>query len=165
MKLITAKRILANFFVNHVFAGTHFFNAKRKLLRFAGYEIGEGTKIVGPFFCTGSLIIGKNCWIGRNFSVNGNGKVEIDDRCDIAPEVMFITGSHEIGSEKKRAGKGESYSIKVGEGTWICTRATIAKEVEIGKGCVIASCACVVSDLEGNALYGGVPAKIIKKLN
>lgn len=164
MKIITAKRIFANFCINHIFAGTKFFKQKRNLLRFAGYEIGENTKVVGPFFCGGSLSIGKNCWIGRNFTVNGNGRVEIEDNCDIAPDVMFITGGHAIGDEQKRAGKGESYGIKVGKGTWICARATIAKEVRIGKGCVIASCACVISDVEDNVLAGGVPAKKIKNL-
>lgn len=75
MKLKTLKRYTAMYLVNHVLAGTRSFAAKRRLLRFAGYDIGKGTKVVGPVFCTGRLSIGANCWIGRNFAVNGNGSV------------------------------------------------------------------------------------------
>ena len=164
MKMITLKRCFANFCINHILSGTKFFEQKRSLLRFAGYEIGEGTKVVGPIFCSGSLKIGDNCWIGRNFAVVGNGKVEIEDDCDIAPDVMFVTGGHDIGDENRRAGKGKNYHIKVGKGTWIGARATVAKEADIGKGCVIAACACVVSDIDDNVLAGGVPAKVIKNL-
>ena len=67
-------------------------------MRKLGHEIGEGTKIVGPIYCTGKIIIGKDCWIGKNLIINGNGSVRIGDNCDVAPEVSFQTGGHEIGS-------------------------------------------------------------------
>ena len=34
----------------------------------------------------------------------------------------------------------------------------------MGKGCVIAACACVVHDVPDNMLVGGVPAKFIRSL-
>lgn len=42
------------------------------------------------YFCTGTLCIGANCWIGRNLTVHGNGSVIIGDNCDIAPDVTFL---------------------------------------------------------------------------
>ena len=62
------KKRLALFLVNHIFAGTRecFWNAKIKLLNSIGYQIGEGTKVVGPLECYGTLSVGKNCWIGKN---------------------------------------------------------------------------------------------------
>jgi len=164
MKLRTLKRIGVMYCVNHMLAGTHSFALKRRLLRSVGYEIGEGTKIVGPLFCTGELRIGKNCWIGRNLTINGNGTVEIGDNCDLAPEVMFLTGGHEIGGSERRAGKGEHYRIRVGNGTWIGGRTTVMRDVFIGSGCVLTACACVTKDIPDNTLAGGVPAKIIRGL-
>lgn len=164
MKLRTLKRICAMFCVNHIFAGTRFFSVKRKLLRFAGYEIGEGTKVVGPVFCTGKLRIGDNCWIGRDLSVDGNGTVDIDDNCDIAPQVSFLTGGHAVGGPERRAGAGETYSIRVGSGSWIGARATIAKNITIGSGCVIGACGCVVCDIPDHSLACGVPAKVTREL-
>lgn len=80
------------FLVNKIYKGTTKFKRKRKLLNSIGYQIGEGSKIVGPIEVTGKLIVGENCWIGKNFKVNGNGTVTIGDNCDIAPEVTFQTG-------------------------------------------------------------------------
>ena len=155
----------AMYLVNKKYVGVRKFEQKRKALLKIGYQIGEGTKIVGPIECTGTLSIGKNCWIGKNLKVNGNGSVTIGDNCDLGPEITFQTGGHEIGDETRRAGAGLVCHQSVGDGTWIGGRATICNNTTIGKGCVIASCACVVKDVEDNTLVGGVPAKVIKKLS
>lgn len=164
MQLKTVKKILVTFCINHIMAGTVFFEPKRRLLNSIGCEIGEGTKVVGPIYNTGKLIVGKNCWLGKNLTVNGNGTVIIGDNCDIAPEVTFQTGGHKIGTAERRAGPGEKYTIEVGNGCWICSRATIVRSVRVGAGSVVAACACVTKDVESNILAGGVPAKTIRKL-
>lgn len=159
------KRRVCLYFVNRVFVGTRKFEIKRKLLNSIGYSIGENTKIVGPIEVFGTLTIGKNCWVGKNFKVNGNGVVIIGDNCDIAPEVTFQTGGHLIGSAKRRAGEGIVLSQSVGSGTWIGGRTTILGNTNIGAGCVIAGCACVTQDVADNSLVGGVPAKLIRRLD
>lgn len=170
VKLLHLKGIknrIALFLVNCVFKGTSVkcFEIKRKLLNSVGYQVGNGTKVVGPIECTGELIIGSNCWIGKNFLVNGNGTVIIGDNCDIAPEVTFQTGGHEIGAPDRRAGKGIVAKQIVGNGVWIGGRVTIIGNVKIGNSSVIAGCACVVRDVEPNSVVGGVPARIIRRLN
>lgn len=164
MKWISVKRKIAFFCVNHLLKGARFFSAKRKLLRWAGYDIGEGTKVVGPMLCTGKFSIGKNCWIGRDLRIEGNGWVHIGDNCDIAPSVMFCTGGHAIGGPGRRAGEGQTYTIHVGSGSWICARATIARDVTVGNGCVVAACACVTRDVPDNSLFGGIPGRVIREL-
>ena len=157
----------SSFLVNHIYSGStkdRTFEKKRKLLNAIGYQIGKDTKIVGPIYCTAKLTIGNNCWVGKNFFVNGNGSVEIGDNCDIAPEVAFQTGGHLIGSAERRAGTGANHSIKVGNGTWLGARSTIVNSVSIGNSCVVAACSCVVKDVPDNCLVGGVPAKIIREL-
>lgn len=153
--------------VNKALAGTNplYFEIKRKLLNSIGYSIGKGTKVVGPIECYGQLTIGCDCWIGKNLKVNGNGIVIIGDRCDIAPEVTFQTGGHQIGDRQRRAGKGRKFTQQVGNGVWIGGRSTILGNTTIGDSSVIAGCACVVRDIEDNVLAGGVPAKVIKRLN
>ena len=155
------------FLVNKVLKGTNpkYFNLKRKLLNRYGYNIGKGTKIVGPIECYGKLTIGKNCWIGKNLIINGNGTVIIGDNCDIAPEVTFLTGGHKIGNSKRRAGEGEIYKIRVNNGVWIGARSTILGNIVIKNSSVIGAGALVNKNIEGNILVGGVPAKKIKNLN
>lgn len=118
-KLRGLKRRYHLFLINHLYAGTHFFEKKRRLLNSLGYEIGENTKVVGPIECTGTLIVGKNCWLGKNLKVNGNGRVVIGDNVDIGPEVTFQTGGHKIGTADRRAGEGCIFSQSVGSGTWL----------------------------------------------
>ena len=154
------------FLVNNILTGTRpcFFDIKRRLLNSIGYKIGEGTKIVGPIYCTGDLSIGKDCWIGTNLHVHGNGIVIIGDSCDLGPEVRFLTGTHEIGPIERRAGKGYNTTIQISSGCWIGGCSTFVNDITIGKSSVIAACALVCKSVEGNTLAGGIPAKAIKKL-
>ena len=161
------KHYVVMFLVNKVYAGplVKHFEKKRRLLNSIGYKIGNGTCIVGPIECTGQLTIGSDCWIGKNLKVNGNGSVVIGNNCDIAPEVTFQTGGHEIGGASRRAGDGIICSQRVGDGVWIGGRTTIIGNTTIGDSSVVAGCACVVHDVESNVLVGGVPAKVIRRLD
>lgn len=165
MKWKTLKRMGVMFVVNHILAGRPQFALKRKMLNSVGFQLGEGTKVVGPVFCTGKLITGKNCWLGRELKIQGNGTVTVGDNCDIGPEVTFLTGGHEIGDAGRRAGIGQIYNIRVEDGCWIGARSTLGRSITVGKGSVIAACACVMKDVEENTLVGGVPARCIKKLD
>lgn len=153
--------------INTILKGTrvYFFELKRRLLNWAGYQIGKGTKIVGPIEWPADVTIGENCWIGKNCKANGNGAVVIGDNCDLGPEVTFQTGGHKIGDTTRRAGQGETFHQVVGSGTWIGGRSTICNNVSIGAGCVVAGCACVIHDVPDNTLVGGVPAKFIRRLD
>lgn len=164
MTITGIKRRVLMFCVNRILPGTLFFSAKRHLLNAAGHAVGPGTRVVGPVFCTGRLITGRDCWVGQDLRIQGNGIVELGDCCDLAPEVTFLTGGHRIGSASRRAGEGETYRIRVEDGCWIGARATVGRNVILGKGSVVAACACVMSDVPANTLVGGVPARCIRKI-
>lgn len=165
MKFKTLFRKYALFCVNHLYAGHSNYSHKRKLLNRAGYSLGEGTKVVGPFYCSARLSVGKDCWIGKNFCGNGNGEIIIGDNCDIGPEVTFQTGDHKLGDSLRRAGQGVSRRQIVGSGTWIGGRSTIVGDTSIGQGCVVAACSCVIRDAKDNTLVAGLPAEEKKKLS
>lgn len=127
-KLGRIKRAVFIGIINKFMCGTHFFTTKRRLLNAAGISTGAGTKIVGPIYLgnVSEVSFGNCVWVGMNFAVYGNGRVDIRDNIDIAPDVSFATGSHEVSnSSKRRAGKGIAYQIIVGSGSWIGTRSTI----------------------------------------
>lgn len=165
MKLKTIKHMLVMFLVNHLCDGAYLFELKRRLLNAIGYSLGEGTKVVGPIYCTAKLITGSNCWLGRNFTIHGNGTVVMGDNCDIAPDVTFLTGRHAIDSQESRTGEGQKYSICVGEGCWIGAGTTLGRNVTIGKGGMVLATSCVMKNMPENTLVGGVPARIIRKLD
>ncbi len=160
-------RRICFFLINYIFVGTgrFFFAAKRVVMRLSGNPVGEGTKIVGKIRIYGTVSIGKNCWINRGFTVHGNGNVHIGNNCDIAPDVIFLTGSHKMGNKERRAGNGETFSIRIGNGCWIGARATLLRNIIVNDGSVDAACACVTKDVPENTLVAGVPAKIIRRLD
>lgn len=162
MTVASVQRAVVLFLVNHLYSGTRCFERKRKLLNTVGFSLAEGTRLVGPVFCTGTLTAGRNCWIGRNLTIHGNGAVLLGEGCDIGPDVTFLTGSHRIGGTERRAGPGQTDTIRVEDGCWIGGRATLLNPITIGKGSVVAACACVVKDVPENTLAGGVPARTIR---
>lgn len=158
-------RYLVLWIVNSFLSGNHFWKLKRFLLVACGIVVGNNTKIVGPIkigTCA-DLIIGDNCWIGEHCVIYGNAKVSIGDNCDLAPNVSFATGTHEIGTHARRAGKGYCESISVGNGCWIGINSTILSGVNIADGCCIGACALVKHSFSEDSLVGGVPAKVIKR--
>ena len=150
--------------INKTFEGTKGFKAKRRMLNRLGHNIGKNTKIVTPCFLSGKLVTGENCWIGRNFSLNGNGYCYIGDNVDIGPDVSILTGSHEIGDSNRRAGLGKNNDVYIGSGTWICAKSTILGGKTIGSGSVVGACSFVNKNVDDDSFVGGVPASEIKKL-
>lgn len=161
------KRIIACFIINHFLCGTHFFRLKRHLLNWGNIPCGSGSKMVGPLYIgsVAKLQIGDNVWIGRNFSVYGNGKVVLKNNIDIAPDVAFATGSHQISNDSThRAGSGISYTIVVEDGVWIGVRSTIMGDTIINSGSVIGACSLVNKSINKDGVYVGIPAKRIKEI-
>ena len=160
------KRKFILIIINRFLSTTRFFNIKNILLNLSGIKVGYNTRIVGPIKIgtVASLEIGKNCWIGSGLSIYGNGNVIIGDNCDLAPDIGFITGSHEIGTKNRRAGTGTSFKIFVDDGCWIGARVTIMGNILISKSSIIAASALVNKNVRANVIVGGVPARIIKSI-
>lgn len=145
--------------INKVFKGTRFFKVKNKLLNLCGYRVGQNTKVVGPINIPiqTNLKIGSNCWIGRNFVIDGNGTVVIHDNVDIAPEVLISTGSHKLGNNERRAGIGTKLSTTIESGCWIGTRALIIEGANISKGSIVGAGTIVNKTYEEDSLIVGMP--------
>lgn len=148
---------------------TRCFQIRRWLLVHRGAEVGSGvrlaggTKIVGK----GALHIGEDTWIGPYglFFTHPDAPIQIGNHCDIAPEVCFVTGTHVLGDSRRRAGNGLVRPIRIGNGCWLGARVTVLAGVTIGDGATVAAGAVVSADVEPNTLVGGVPARLIRKLD
>jgi len=156
----------AGFFV---FPVSGFFALKRKLCRMSGIEADAGSQINGHtwFYGRGKVTIGEKTWIGPRcrFYTDASVTISIGENCDIAPEVAFVVGSHELGNEGRRAGKGYCKPIVIEDGCWLGARVTVLGGVTIGKGSMIGAGSLVTKDIPANSLAVGVPAKVKKFLN
>ena len=147
---------------------TRLFGLKASLLRWCGAEVGRNVRINSSAAMSGTarLRIGDNVWVGPGCRIYaaGDGDVTIGSSVDIAPEVMIVTGSHEVATSGERAaGRGCTAPVVVGDGCWLCARATILKGVSIPPMTVVAAGAVVVKSVSSSTggLWVGVPAKAI----
>lgn len=140
----------------------HLFN------KIPGCKAGKGTRFAGKIssLCK-EFVVGENCWIGKNLSLEGNGKVTLGNNVDIAPSVTFLTGSHLIGGSDRRAGEGITLSVEVGDACWIGSNSLILGKpdaLKIENGVVIGCGSVIIKQCEKNCLYAGNPGKLIKQL-
>lgn len=147
---------------------TRLFWFKRMLLRkLCRANIGKNVRICSSarFQISGKLTILDNTWIGENALVTGGSvDVTIGLNVDIGPNVLIVTGKHELwGLENKAAGKSYSEPIVIKDGVWIGASSTILGGVTVKENTMIAAGAVVVKSTEANSVYGGVPARQIKK--
>lgn len=117
-----------------------------------------------------NIQVGDDVFIGEgaHFSAT-NSQIEIGDKVMFGPGVTMMTGDHNtsvIGKymkDVKTKKDTDDQAIIIQKDVWIGANVTILKGVTIGEGSIIAAGALVITNVEPYSIYGGVPAKIIKK--
>lgn len=139
---------------------------QRQLLsNITGRKVSDSTTVFTPF----SINYGKNLQLGSNVFINANcsfldlGGITIEDGVMIAPAVVISSESHPVGAEDRR--KMLPGHVHINKGAWIGANATVLSGVTIGENSVVAAGAVVTADVPNNVVVGGIPAKVIKKLN
>jgi acetyltransferase-like isoleucine patch superfamily enzyme len=105
--------------------------------------------------------------IGKNSRINGvhiaaQKSVTIGDNCRIAPYTLIMDSDfHSVGDHFAVV---EGKPIIIEDDVWLASRVIVLKGVTIGKGAVVAAGAVVTKDVPAYTLVGGVPARIIKKI-
>jgi acetyltransferase-like isoleucine patch superfamily enzyme len=111
------------------------------------------------------LEIGRNCYIGDGVYFDLANRVIIEDNVVVSGRVSFLTHS-DCNRSAILASLFERRCepVKVQADVWIGFGATILGGVNIGSHVVVAAGAVVTQNLEGGAVYGGVPAKLVRRL-
>ena len=118
---------------------------RAKLLRLTGMKVGKSH-------------IGGHV----GFDTENPENIEIGDKCAITSGVKIIT--HYVHSAK---GKGHWYTygkVKIGNNVHIGLNALIIQPVTIGDDVIIGAGAVVTKDIPSGEIWGGIPAKFIKKV-
>lgn len=144
---------------------------RMNLLKLSGVKIWEKTEISRGYYIdrTDGLVIGEKVFInyGVHFYLGADAKykIEIQNRVFIGPDVKICIPSHMIGDSEQRAEKNIYDSIYIKRGAWICASVIILGGVTIGEGSIVAAGSVVNKSIPSNELWGGVPARFIKKLD
>lgn len=147
---------------------------------------------IQPGLLAGMNKCGKNVKIGAGCELKPLCNISVGDRVEIGPRALFwttrakiyigsdvifgpgvtiITGDHPtnipgctINSIKDEDKPSEcDQDVIIDDDVWIGCNVTILKGVHIHSGAVIAAGSIVTKDIESYCIYGGVPAKKIKK--
>lgn len=134
------------------------------LAELTGRKIDPTVRLFPPLYAD----FGKNLRIGREVFINAgchfqdHGGVTIGDGCQIGHNVVFATLDHGIDpSERKNTCPAP---IVLGRNVWIGAHATILRGVSIGDNAVVAAGAVVVRDVAADTIVGGVPARVIRRI-
>ena len=140
-------------------------------------SIGDHTHILGSVTITGrangskppQFIVGKNCGIGWQTTLAVGRRIVLGDNVRISGRA-FLAGypGHPIDARARAAGLPDTEDqigdIILEDDVWLGTGATVSAGVTIGKGTIVAAGSVVTRDLPPGVLAGGVPAKVIRKL-
>ena len=137
--------------------------------------LGEGSFLQGPitFHYGKHTVIGKNCFINFNLTVQDDAAVTIGDDCNFGPNVTIVTPIHPLLPDERKSMKTADGQIKhlcyakpfsIGHDCWLGANVTICPGVTIGNNCVIGAGAVVTRDIPDNSFAAGVPCKVIREI-
>ena len=137
---------------------------RRILSELFGYAVPETLRVFPPFYTD----FGKNTHIGNNVFINAGcqfqdqGGIYIEDGALIGHNVVLATLNHDLNPANRQVCIPSP--IHIGKNVWVGSNSTILAGVTIGDNSVVAAGAVVTKDVEPSMIVGGVPARVIKKL-
>ncbi len=137
---------------------------KELMEKLTGKEFPEGAYMFPPFYtdCGKNLKIGKNVFINSCCQFQDQGGITIGDGTLVGPKTVIATLNHHM-NPSKRANLMPK-PVVIGKNVWIGANVTILPGVTVGDGAIIAAGAVVSKNVEANTVVGGVPAKLMKRI-
>jgi len=134
-----------------------------------GYEPGGfhrgGSIEIQARTSTSYIKIGSNVHTNNNIFICSCGQIIIEDDVLIGQGVTIMDFEAHGISPLKRHQIGQIGKVRIGKNVWIGNNVIILKNTQIGHNSIVAAGAIVRGSFPDNVIIGGVPAKIIKKID
>jgi maltose O-acetyltransferase len=129
-------------------------------------SLGEGTEIRPPLSCdySSQTHIGARCFINFGVVLLDVATIRIGDDVQVGPNVQFLTPTHPVETEARRAKREAAKPISVADNVWLGGGVIVCPGVSIGENTVVGAGAVVVRDLPANVIAVGNPAQVIRSL-
>lgn len=144
------------------FSPRHLWSWRNFLLRLFGAKIGRGVHIhpSARIFIPWKFSVGDYSAISFNVLIYNLGEINLGENVTISHGVQLCGGTHDYTDGALPLIKS---TINIKANSWICTEAFVGPGVSVGEGTVLAARGVTVKTLEAWSVYGGNPAKFIKK--
>ena len=135
------------------------FNYLSNNVSFIDSKIGDYSYIGHNSFVQNTTI-GKFSCIGPGVKI-GLGEHPVKDFVSVHP--IFYSKAKQVGLSFTNEKHFDEYMpVVIGNDVWVGANAIIRGGVTLGNGCIIGAGAVVTKDVPDFAIYGGVPAKLIR---
>lgn len=133
--------------------------------KLTGKPVDESFSMFPPFYtdCGKNITLGKNVFINSGCKFQDQGGITIGDGALIGHNVVMATLNHDMAPTMRST--MHPAPIVIGKHVWVGSNATILSGVTIGDGVIVAAGAVVTKDVPENTVVGGVPAKMMKKID
>ena len=145
------------------------------ILRHFGAKIGKGVRIQAPFMIHNAdqveliysnLVIGDDCYIGRDCIFDLMNKINIGERVTISHRAVLNT--HTNAGKSPIANKtliNTSGEIKINDGAYLGSNVTVLESVVIGSQSIIGAKSLVNRNIQDHVIAFGVPCKVQGPIN
>jgi acetyltransferase-like isoleucine patch superfamily enzyme len=124
------------------------------------YGFGEGSSCYDSVLILGSVVVGKNCWIGPNVVLDGSGGLTIGDHVDICAGVHIYTHDTAYRAISGGIDPVEYAPTRIGSRVYIGPQSVIQRGVVIGDRVIIGAMSFVNRDVPDGGRAWGVPAEL-----
>ena len=149
---------------------------KKKLLEMLiPSSVGTDLGLFSPFYCEYgvNIRVGRECFVNYNCVFLDVAPITLEDNVWIGANVTLATPMHPYLSEERISREypdGEhdleyAKPITLKKNCWICSGAVISGGVTVGENSIVAAGTVVTKDVPDNCIVGGVPAKVIRKID
>ena len=109
--------------------------------------------------------IGNDVYLAHGCWIQGIGGIVIEDAVMLGPDTVLASSDHTMEKGGYRFGQPQRERICIGRGSWTGAHTTITKGVTIGRGVLCAAGSVVTRDVPDYTVVGGVPARIISRVD
>lgn len=153
----------------------------KKLLGQQYISVGDGVVIHDSIVLTAwdryldqrfqpEIIIADGCSLGGELHISAINKIEIGKNVLFGRKVTLVDNSHglataeDIGLRPTHRHLVSKGPIIIESNVWIGDKVTVLAGVRIGENAIIGANSVVTKDVEPNSVYGGSPARLLKRI-
>ncbi|MEV4681868.1 sugar O-acetyltransferase [Streptomyces kurssanovii] len=128
--------------------------------------LGKDVRIRPPFHCDyGRYIsIGDRTFVNFNAVFLDAAPITVGADVQIGPNVQLLTPTHEMDTDRRRAGWEKAVPIVIGDNVWLGGGVIVCPGVTIGENTVVGAGSVVTKDLPAGVLAVGNPARVVRAL-